>query len=355
MIVIDGSKGEGGGQIIRTALAMSVLTGEPFEAFNIRKGRCDPGLKTQHLFCIKALGELSHSRYEGAVVGSEVLKFFPGKVEPGTVSVDVGTAGSTTLLMQSLLVPILFGPGKVRLRLEGGTDVPWSQPFDYFSEVLFPHLARLCQRHSISLTRRGYFPKGGGQLEIELTPKFPRDTPHFEIYQKSIQAHKFDLVERGKLVAIRGIAHSSADLDGVAERMARSARLALKVDVPVRILTSYSNSLSPGCGITLWAVFLNSKGEVDPINPVILGADCLGEKKKRAEDVGLEAANSLMKLISSEAVVDPYLADQLVPFLAMVGGSIRASEVTNHCKSNMEIVELFLGKRFKVENNIIKV
>ena len=138
MIELDGSSGEGGGQIIRTALAMSAITGKAFRIINIRKNRDNPGLANQHLYCVKAVKELCDAQVEGAELGSEKLEFYPRKIKPQTLSIDIGTAGSVTLLMQSLLPICIMSDGKFRIRAKGGTDVRWSMPYDYMANVLFP-------------------------------------------------------------------------------------------------------------------------------------------------------------------------------------------------------------------------
>lgn len=357
MIQLDGSHGEGGGQIIRTALALSTLTGMPFEAVNIRKGRCDPGLKSQHLYCIKALQELSSAKEEGAELGSERIAFYPGKMKARTLSVDVGTAGSITLLLQSLLLPMIFGSGKTRLKITGGTDVSWSQPYDYFKAVLLPQLSKYCERIEAKLERRGYYPKGGGKIELVVVPKYKlSDYNSFQDFWSFLKSNgnepRINLMERGNLAVVRGVSHASADLQKaeVAERQAAAAKRALNsLGCPVKIDLSYSDTLSTGSGICLWAVFENSHSEVDGTNPVALGSDSLGKKEKRAEDVGREAAEALMKEIGSNAPVDRYLADQLVPFMALCGGAIKASEITPHCITNMHVVEQFIGKVFEVD------
>ncbi len=355
MIKLDGSHGEGGGQIVRTALAMSTLTGKPFEVENIRKGRCDSGLKAQHLYCVKALEEFSGAKSEGASLGSEKLAFYPGTAQARTLSVDVGTAGSITLLMQSLLLPVIFGSGRTRLKLTGGTDVMWSEPYDYFKEVLVPHIAKLCDKIEVKLEKRGYYPKGGGKVEITAVHKFKAaDFTTFEkfLFHLRENAPKINLCERGNLAVVRGVSHASSDLQKaqVAERQSSSAkRTLLSLNCPVKIDAAYSDSASTGSGICLWAVFTNEKEEIDAINPQIMGADALGEKSKRAEDVGREAAESLLKEISSGAPVDKFTADQLLPFMALTGGRFKASEITPHCITNIHVIEQFLGNVFEVD------
>ena len=357
MIKLDGSHGEGGGQIVRTALALSTITGLPFEVENIRKGRCDPGLKSQHLYCARALQELSGAKAEGAELGSTRIVFYPGKMKARTLAVDVGTAGSITLLLQSLLLPMIFGSGKTRLKLTGGTDVSWSQPYDYFKEVLLPQLAKYCERIDAKLEKRGYYPKGGGKIELVIVPKYKlTDFAAFSEFWNFLKenAPKINLAERGNLAVVRGVSHASADLQKaeVAERQASSAKRALaSLGCPVRIDVSYSDTLSTGSGICLWAAFENEHSEIDTANPAILGSDSLGAKSKRAEDVGREAAEGLIKEIESGAPVDRYLADQLIPLMALSGGRIKASEITNHCITNIHVVEAFLGRVFEVDEN----
>ncbi|MBI2141797.1 RNA 3'-terminal phosphate cyclase [Candidatus Woesearchaeota archaeon] len=357
MIKLDGSYGEGGGAILRMALALSSITLQPFEIVNIRKGRPNPGLQPQHLACIKALEDLCNASSEGAEAGSATVKFFPGKAQSRTLSIDIGTAGSVTLLLQAVLLPALFAPGKVRLNLAGGTNVMRSQPAEYFSEVFLPHTARFGSC-SFSLLRRGYFPKGGGKAELEIRPLFRLgDYDTFADFRKAVsqQLPGINLAERGKLLKIAGISHASADLKKaeVAERQAHSAKISLSrqllkigISCGITIRAEYSESFSTGSGITLFAYFSAAgKDDIDAANPVILGADALGERGKKAEVVGQEAATALVREISSGACVDHYLADQLIPFMAIAGNSrILTSEVTNHCLANMFVVEKFLGR-----------
>ena len=346
MIKLDGNYLEGGGQIVRTALALSTITGKEFEVKGIRKGRKKSGLKNQHLYCVKALQELCGAKAEGAELGSEYLHYKPGKIQGKTISIDIGTAGSITLLLQALLLPSIFADKKVRLKIKGGTDTKWSMPVDYFREILLPQLRKYADI-DFKLERRGYYPKGNGKVDIK-------------IKQIEDRSKKIELLEQGYLLHIKGISHASFDLQkaNVAERQSRAAKVLLKkLNVPVQIRTEYVNTDSTGSGIVLWAIFSKDKDEIDFNNPIRIGADGLGERGKRAEEVGKEAAERLLEEISYRAPVDRYLADNLIPFLALFGGQIKVSNISNHTLTNIYVVEQFLGKIFSVdkENKIISV
>lgn len=352
IIKIDGNYLEGGGQILRTALALSAITQKPFEINEIRRGRCDSGLKHQHMYCVKALQELCNAKVEGDEIGSCNLKFFPGKLKPKTLDIDIETAGSITLLLQSLLIPCFFAGGRTKLRIAGGTDVKWSMPVDYFREILLPHLQKYAEI-DFFMERRGYYPKGNGKVEINIKPKFGLSDKE--------QSPEIDLLEQGKILTVKGISHASADLlkAEVAERQARAAESALKIlRCPVDIQSEYSNTISTGSGITLWAIFARDD-EVNNVNPIRIGADSLGEKGKRAEEIGKEAAERLINEINYKAPVDEYLADNLIPYMALFGqnGKFRAAKISNHALTNIYVVEKFLDVKFEVdkEKKVISV
>ncbi len=360
-IQIDGSYLEGGGQIIRTALALSTLTGRHFIATKIRQGRPNPGLKHQHLYCIKALEKLSGAKSRGAALGSTSLKFEPGPIKGQTISIDIGTAGSISLLLQSVLIPSLFADTKVRLKISGGTDTKWAMPYNYFEEVFLPHLKKYAQIQ-VQLIRRGYYPKGGGSVEIKIKPEYDRTsfstiTDFVDFLRK--EDKKITLLNQGELLQIKGISHASHFLEKaeVAERQSRNAKVILgEKEVPIQIRSEYSETYCPGSGIVLWAKFSNPHGEIDEKDPIILGADSLGERGKPAEKVGGQAAESLIKEIDSKTPVDFHLADNLIPFLALFGGQIKTSQITQHTRTNIYTVEQFLGKCFEIdeEENIVK-
>ncbi len=350
MIKLDGAYGEGGGQIVRTALALSALTTKSFEISNIRKGRCNAGLKAQHLSCIKSLEELCNAKTNEVNVGSDYLKFIPSKIKAKSLDIDIGTAGSVTLLLQAILLPCLFADSKVKLTISGGTDGKWAMPFDYFNNVFVPQIKDYADIN-VKLLKRGYYPKGGGKIELSIKPKYKiNEYSDFNVFWNYLknQNKSINLTEYGELLQIKGISHASKNLEKaeVSERQAKTAELLLKrykCDVDIR--TEYCNTLSDGSGIVLWALFDNG---------VRLGGDGLGKRGKKAEIVGEEAALNLIKEIDSKAAVDSYLADNLIPYIALFSGRIKTSSVTQHCKTNMYVVKKFLGKCFEIneENEI---
>tara|TARA_B100000315_G_C14594649_1_gene598030 strand:+ start:957 stop:2009 length:1053 start_codon:yes stop_codon:yes gene_type:complete len=350
MININGAHLEGGGQIIRTALALSTITGKPFTVTDIRKGRKRAGLKAQHLHCIKGLQELCGAKVTDAHIGSESLTFVPGEIMPKTIKIDIGTAGSITLLTQALILPCLFAEKETRLKIIGGTDVQWSPLFDYFNSVLVPQLRKYANIEVI-LEKRGYYPKGQGKVDIKIKPKFLID-------DKDIP--KIDLMDQGTIVKINGNINASKQLseNKVAERIAQSAKLNLgAIEALKEVTVEYVDTLSVGVGVTLNARYSSGDSFKDEFNPVILGADLLGEKSKVSEDLGKECALALLDEINSQAAVDKHLADHLIPYLGLFGGSMRVSEITNHTLTNIYVTELFLGKKFSVneKDKIISV
>ncbi|MBD3204385.1 RNA 3'-terminal phosphate cyclase [Candidatus Woesearchaeota archaeon] len=357
MIKIDGSYEEGGGQIIRTALALSVITKKPFCAKKIRKKRKNPGLKNQHMYAVDAASKLSNAKYTGKRQGSTKLEFYPRAWDIKNLNVDIQTAGSTTLLLQSIIFPCMFGGRIVTIRLKGGTDTKWAMPVDYLANVFLPHLMDYAEI-DFNLKKRGYYPKGGGKIKLKLRPKFHlRDYAAFSDFHRDLikAGKKINLLKRQKLVEIRGVSHASKDLlrSNVSDRQAKAARFFLRqFDVPIKIRIEYADTLSTGSGITLWAVF--SKADEFEKSKNIIAADSLGEKGKRSEIVGQEAAKRLISLIKSEAPVDNYLGDQILPMMGLFPGSkIKVPEITGHMKSNIYVIEKFLDVEFEIKENTI--
>jgi RNA 3'-phosphate cyclase len=346
MAHIDGSLLEGGGQILRTALALSVLTGRPFRAERIRRNRPAPGLKPQHLSAIQALVRMSGARVRGAAVGAGEVEFVPGSLRPGAYFFDIGTAGSVTLMMQALLLPCVFAGGETILRIAGGTDTRWSIPVDYFTHLILPVFRRFCGIEVLAV-RRGFYPKGQGALELKIRPELPAievkdgGAGRAEVRSK---LPRLNLSERLKPAAINGVSAASEFLARarVAERQAESAAAVLGSGPAADIRVEYCRSASPGTVIALWAV--NADGQP------LIGADALGEKGRPAEEVGREAARNLMETLHTEAALDVHLADNLIPLLAIVGGTIKTARITDHIRANVYVCEEFLGVRFRIDD-----
>lgn len=334
MIEIDGAHGEGGGAILRQALGMSAYAGVPVRVVNIRAGRSRPGLAPQHLTAVKALAAVCGARVGGLGLSSTEIVFEPGEVKPGVFAFDIGTAGSITLLLQTLLLPCLSHPGEYEFRLTGGTDVPWSPPADYMKNVTLEALTPFGVGE-LNMHRRGYYPKGGGRILARLES---RTLPAEEA---------LDFMQPGEVKGIHGISHAASPLQErhVAERQADAAdHLLSRLGCPVNIAVEYSNSACLGSGVTLWTE--SEKG-------ARLGGAALGARDKPADVVGREAAKSLMSAMSAGVATDRYLADQLIPFLAVRGGSLFTSEISSHLRSNIYVAERIIGTRFEVMGTIV--
>jgi len=334
MIQIDGSKYEGGGQILRTATAFSAITKKPCRVFNIRRGRPKPGLANQHLLGLRALVNLCQGKLEGDEIGAEEIKFYPNQIQTKELSIKIGTAGSITLILQSLIPPSLFGPDPVKITFNGGaTDTFFSPTIDYFRFVFLKILEKMGIKVEINISRRGYYPEGGAKVEVIIHPSKPK---------------KVNLIQRGNFQKILAISGASDFLKNkkVAERQLFGVREVLgRLKLPIEEKVEYYSTQCPGSQICLIAEFENT----------VIGADNLGKLGKRAEEVGKEAALELLKEQKSGACLDKHLADQILPYMALTGKecSIRVSEITSHCQANIWIIEKFLPGHFEVKENKI--
>ncbi|RUM47790.1 MAG: RNA 3'-phosphate cyclase [Hyperthermus sp.] len=328
MVEVDGSIGEGGGQILRTVISLSALLGKPVRVFNIRAKRPRPGLQRQHMTAVRAVAELSSARVKGLALGSTVLEFYPGRLRSGSFSFNVGTAGSVTLVLQAALPVLAFMDSGVEVEVRGGTDVPWSPPVDYFRHVLSRLLSRMGFVFTLTVKRRGHYPRGGGivRVRVEKPPRMFRSVA---------------LRERGRLRFIEGISHAVRLPKHVAERQARAARdvLAASLNVPVDIALEWYEPgrdphLGPGSGIVLWAVAENS----------VLGSDSLGARGKPAEEVGREAANKLVEDIRTGMALDRHASDMLIPYAALACGEsiLGGASLSLHAETSIKVVELMV-------------
>ncbi len=336
MIEVDGSFGEGGGQILRTSVSLAGVLGKDVRVYNIRAGRSQPGLKAQHLTGIRAAAELCDATLKGAEVGSTELLFQPSRLKAGRFRFDIGTAGSITLVLQVLMPLMAYAPGAVEATITGGTDVKWSPPIDYLSHIVLPVLRKMGYEVHLDVRERGHYPKGGGQVRVSVA--------QVELFKPIIG------LEQGLVVAIRGISHARGLPRHVAERQARAAAEILDTrGLPSPQISVDLEEARPGLSVGSGLVLLaeTEKG-------AILGADSLGERGKPAETVGSEAAHKLIQEIEAGGFLDRHMGDILVPYMALADGSseVTTSQVTQHTLTNVKVAESLLGGAFEVNGAV---
>jgi len=328
-IEIDGSLGEGGGQVLRSTLSLSCITGKPVRIYNIRKNRPKPGLMPQHLTVVTALARISGADVRGAEPGSREISFAPGPVTAGGYAFDIGTAGSVVLLLQSLLPPLLFTEEPSRVALTGGTHVPFGPTFDFLREVFFPWMERIGAPVSCEIERYGFYPRGGGKVTVRIPP--------------AGEIRGIDLREKGGVLAVTGRSCVANLPRSIAERQ-RDAALELLAAHSPEIVTEAVPSPGPG-------TFLFLKVETEA---GCAGFSALGAPGKRAEDVGREAAREALEFIASPAALDPRLADQLLLYLALSKepSTFTSSRMTNHLVTHLHVIRRMLGTREEIEGNV---
>jgi RNA 3'-terminal phosphate cyclase (ATP) len=326
MLSIDGSEGEGGGQVLRTALALSAVTGTPFRIERIRGGRSKPGLLRQHLTAVNAMTEICDARVEGAELGSQTLSFAPRAVKHGEHTFAVGTAGSATLVFQTVLPALLAAEGCSRIRFEGGTHNPMSPPFEHLAQTFLPLLGRMGARVSVALLRAGFYPAGGGAFEASI--------------ESSGVLAKLELLERGAIEKLRIRAVVANLSDRIAEREAKTLASAL-CDHPLDFETERLESAGPG-NVAFVAV------HAEHITETFVG---FGEIGVRAEKVVHRLAGQVRKHLATDAPVSEHLADQLlIPCALAGGGAYRASVISEHTRTNAAIIERFLKVKVAIED-----
>jgi RNA 3'-terminal phosphate cyclase (ATP) len=319
MITIDGSYGEGGGQIIRTSLTLSAITGKPVEIVNIRANRKPPGLKMQHLTAVKAVRKICRGTLEGAEEGSRKLVFEPGKIVGGRYDFNIGTAGCITLVAQTILPILLIADKKSEVRITGGTHVMKSPGYDYFEKVFIPAIRLMGAKVESRLIRSGYYPKGGGEIELKAEPsglKGIENWPRNEHIKAIIRLANLPLsiAMREKKVLLE---NNIEDVSIVEEE-----------------------AYSPGNAVTLW------KG--------LRGAYIPGERGKRAEIVAKEAVDELEKETGD---LDRHLADQILIYGILAEGKTKfgTSEITSHFKTNSYIISNFVERKISHKNGVVEI
>ncbi len=331
MLEIPGDYGEGGGSIVRLATALSAITQTPIKITNIRQFRSSQGLKTQHLRAVESVSNLCNGELKNAFLGSTEIEFYPKKIEKTKLKVNIETAGSVGLLLQCLMLPCFYNKKETEIEITGGGTVSLHAPNLLYTEnVLLPLIKKLGFQVELEIKKHGFFPKGGADVICKIKPC------------KSKPLH---ILERGKLLQIKGISLATEDLrnKNVAERQTNAAKKIMK-DYNLEIKNIYVKSLSTGSALLLWAEFENT----------IIAWDSIGERGKPSEKVGEEASLGLLEQLNSEASLDDYMQDQILIFLALAkGGSFKFNKLTKHAETNIWLIEKFLKVKFEIKNNII--
>ncbi len=326
-IVIDGSYGEAGGQIVRTSLSLAMITATPLTLINIRQGRKKPGLRPQHLTAVQACGSVCNAKVSGATLGSRELSFTPRAIRSGNYNFHIGTAGAATLVLQTVLPPLAKAKGESRLFVSGGTHVPWSPPFHYLAQIFLPTIHRLGTRGEVSLLRWGWYPKGGGEIQATVKPHSP--------------SAPAPLNQPFELKRITGISVSSRLPEHIRVRQKRQLHLRLqKAGIKAEIDMMDVVALNPGSFIF---VCLQGRDSLE-------GFSALGARGKPAEQVANEAADALFHFLDTRAALDQHLADQILIYLAIMPGEqqFTTSRITQHLLTNAWVIEHFLPVRFEV-------
>jgi len=329
MITIDGSEGEGGGQVLRYTAALSLLTGEPFTIEKIRGRRDKPGLMRQHVTALEAACVIGGAECSGLAVGSHEITFRPGRVAPGEYSFAVGTAGSTGLVLQTVLVPLVLADGPSRLVIEGGTHAMAAPPFEFIAKTLLPVIARMGPRVAITLERHGFFPRGGGRIVVTIEPAPLR--PIECLARGAFKAGKVEAV-------VAGIPFD------VADRELKAARKVL-ADWPDRAFAPLQLSADKGPGNALLI-----EAEFEHVTEIMSAFGKLGVP---AERLAKTAAKRMAGYLSSNAFAGPYLQDQLLlPFAMARGGAFSTVKVSEHTRTAVDLIGRFSGVRFEFSEQV---
>jgi RNA 3'-terminal phosphate cyclase (ATP) len=323
MIALDGAHGEGGGQVLRSALTLSMITGQPFSIVNVRAGRARPGLMRQHLAAVQAAAKIGGAVVQGAELGSHALTFTPGELRGGDYEIAIGSAGSCTLLLQTGLPALRYADAPATLRISGGTHNPMAPPAQFLQRSYLPLLAKMGGQVGLELLRSGFYPAGGGVLAASVQP--------------CARLHPIDLVERGAPVESYAESVVASIRRGVAQRELDVVRECLGWETAQLHLRALPADQGPGNVLLLTLVYQH-------VTEVV--AAC-GEKFIRAEDVAGQAVRAASAFLSHDGAVGEHLADQLMLPLALAGGgSFSCAAISDHMRTNAEVIARFLPVRF---------
>lgn len=325
MLEIDGAKGEGGGQVLRSALALSLVTGTPFRIVNIRAGRKRPGLMRQHLTAVRAAAEVGQAHVKGADVGARELVFEPGQVRSGEYRFSVGTAGSATLVFQTIFPALALARERSTVTVEGGTHNPMAPPFDFLERAFLPLVGRMGPRCAAALERPGFYPAGGGKFTITIEP-----APAFG---------RLVLDERGELRAHKATAVVALLARSIAERELKAVRERLGWDPSACHVESVDRAVGPGNVVSV-------EVESEHVTELFTG---FGERGLSAERVGAAVADEVAEYLAAGVPVGRHLADQLLlPMVLGGGGRFLTVKPSGHTWTHVELLEGFLGSEIEV-------
>ncbi|MFC1742618.1 RNA 3'-terminal phosphate cyclase [Candidatus Riflebacteria bacterium] len=318
MLTIDGSMGEGGGQVLRSSLTMSTLTGKPFHIKNIRAGRKKPGLMRQHLTAVLAASEVSSAKVDGAEIGATRLDFIPGSINAGDYRFTIATAGSCTLVFQTILPALLTAAKPSILHLEGGTHNPLAPPYDFLQKSFVPILCRMGAGIKTTLLRPGFYPAGGGYFRVEIEP---------------VQELKpIELHDRGNALSFTAKAYISRLHENIARRELGVVEKKLGWDINSLEVVTVTNSRGPGNILSL-------ELEYEHVTEICTG---FGSRGVPAEKVAAVAVKEAKRYINSTMPVGRFLADQLlIPFSMAGGGSFNTLPLSRHTRTNIEVIAKF--------------
>lgn len=335
LLTIDGSQGEGGGQVLRTSLALSIICQQPVRIINIRAKRSQPGLKAQHLKAVDAAAAVSKAEVTGAALHAHEITFFPRDIRSGRYRLEIGTAGAASLVLQTVLIPLSLASSASSVSISGGTHVPWSPCSHYLEAQWLPWVKQIGFDSALVLDKAGFYPQGGGRITASIRPTTGLKPLH--------------LTQRGKLLRIHGFSGVANLPISIAERQKRQAVLRLQT-IPwpaqpaLNIKLLNLNSPAKGTFISLTAEFEGGRACFTS----------LGELGKPAERVADQAVNDLLKFLETGAAIDRYLADQLLLPLSLAPGvsSLHTESITQHLLTNAQIIQMLLNVKISIAGEL---
>ena len=327
MLEIDCSRGEGGGQSVRTSVAMSTVINEEVHLTRIRENRPTNGLSKQHCTAVQAVIDLTGSKVVGNTLGSRELTVMPGTDRKYDLQMDIGTAGSASLVLQAMQLATVPFDRKVSVDISGGTNVRWAPPIDYYQNVLYPLMSKMGIRASVEVLRRGFYPEGGGRVKA--------------VFEPIEKIRPLNLLDKGELLKVSGVCYIQRLPRSIAEQMIEGCHQIMDEYCDVYISTSVTNGDSKGIGISLFAEYENS----------ILGSSTLSMRGQPVTQAGMDVASDMIQIMRSGETLDVHTADQLLPYMAMADGdsAFTVSRISRHLLSQMDTLETFLNVRFGVE------